>query len=559
MQLRRTLSHIFALAVRSIRVEETRWYTPVIRGGICLLIAAIVMTATNAGGRIDKPGVMLMHVVMWPNLAAVTVLGCTMFTASVAEEKESRTLGLLRMADISPLAILFGKAGPRVLSAAILIGLQVPFVLFAVTLGGVTGTEVLRAYVSLLLYITLLASLATFLSTAAATAGRASGILLGMMLLSSVGIFAVGLAIGNAIGWREAELFWAFCWERFAAWTPINTLMRIGYGGQFGLSRGVIPWEQAAFTLPVSLVAIGAAWLLFDRLAMRTPAEGESTWWQRRRMRHAREATQASLDLRDASRSAAERRPVTHPSGSRRPPVATSAARPSVRAWESAIPWKEFRLTAGGKRSILVRFAVYVGLAIVAALLIEGGDDTLEVSGVFMFTIVAVTLPIELLYAASRIFRYEIDSHTWSSLVLLPRSLRSVVGAKVLGALANALPSLMTAAIASLFLVGDVAEFIEDILRDDEAILVVAYILAIAVGSLTLTALYSLFTRYGAIPLTVVSLFAANVLGAIVFAEVLNTREEPFLFVATFFHVILAIVCAELTIQKLGDLAARGE
>ena len=42
MPVPQTLTNVFALFVRSVRVEESRWYTPIVRGGVCALVLFLV-------------------------------------------------------------------------------------------------------------------------------------------------------------------------------------------------------------------------------------------------------------------------------------------------------------------------------------------------------------------------------------------------------------------------------------------------------------------------------------------------------------------------------------
>ncbi|HBL47256.1 MAG TPA: hypothetical protein DDZ90_28105, partial [Planctomycetaceae bacterium] len=53
------------------------------------------------------------------------------------------------MAGVNPISLLLGKSLPRLVSALILLSIQFPFTLLAITLGGVTFTQVLATYATL--------------------------------------------------------------------------------------------------------------------------------------------------------------------------------------------------------------------------------------------------------------------------------------------------------------------------------------------------------------------------------------------------------------------------
>ena len=75
-------------------------------------------------------------------------------------------LGLLRMTDLNSIAILLGKSTSRLVGAFLMLVVQLPFILLAVTLGGVGLIQILAAYSSLLAYLFLVCNLALLCSVA---------------------------------------------------------------------------------------------------------------------------------------------------------------------------------------------------------------------------------------------------------------------------------------------------------------------------------------------------------------------------------------------------------
>src|SRR5262249_47455071 len=137
----------------------------------------------------------------WLNMVLISLAGISFFATAITEEKEEDTLGLLKMAGIDPVGILLGKSTSRLLGAALLLLVQFPFTLLAITLGGVTLGQVLAAYFSLTAYMVLLANVGLLCSVVFQRGGMASiitGLVLVVYLLAGAGVRAVTLGLVNS-------------------------------------------------------------------------------------------------------------------------------------------------------------------------------------------------------------------------------------------------------------------------------------------------------------------------------------------------------------------------
>ena len=85
------------------------------------------------------------------------------------------------MAGVSSLALLMGKSTPRLIAALILLTVQLPFTMLAITLGGVSIYQVLAAYTCLFAYLVLVANTALFFSVICQRS-RTAGLLTGVFL-----------------------------------------------------------------------------------------------------------------------------------------------------------------------------------------------------------------------------------------------------------------------------------------------------------------------------------------------------------------------------------------
>src|SRR6185312_9394696 len=95
------------------------------------------------------PGLHFFRGIAYLDATFMTLLGVSFFSTAITEEKEEDTLGLMLMAGISPVGILLGKSGSRLIQALLLVTVQYPFMLLAITLGGVTQYQIWCAYVAL--------------------------------------------------------------------------------------------------------------------------------------------------------------------------------------------------------------------------------------------------------------------------------------------------------------------------------------------------------------------------------------------------------------------------
>ena len=133
-----------AMLHRAIRLDARLWRTHLFRLGFALLVYfglwyAQISTAVTLVG---APGLKLFHTMAWLNVVLISLAGISFFSTAITEEKEEETLGLLKLAGVNPLGLLLGKSTSRLLGAILLLLVQLPFTLLAITLGGVTLEQV---------------------------------------------------------------------------------------------------------------------------------------------------------------------------------------------------------------------------------------------------------------------------------------------------------------------------------------------------------------------------------------------------------------------------------
>ena len=140
------LNALLALFGRSVR-DDTRSKTLLwARLGIAVAVLFSILRASSRTFGGGATGLSFFSSVVWMNFVVICVAGMSYFASSITEEKEEGTLGLLRMTDLSPIAILLGKGTSRMIGGLLLLLVQLPFAMLAITLGGVRMDQVMGCY-----------------------------------------------------------------------------------------------------------------------------------------------------------------------------------------------------------------------------------------------------------------------------------------------------------------------------------------------------------------------------------------------------------------------------
>lgn len=413
-------SPLLALFVRSLREDSRSRATYWARLGLgCFLLLILFLFAAKNRWS-NAPGREFFSVVIFFQIAAITLMGLSYFASAVAEEKEEQTLGLLRMTDLSPLSILLGKSTSRLCGALLLLVAQFPFTIMAVTFGGISLGQIVAAYCAVGAFTFLLCNLALLGSVISrGVAGAAT------FCIVVIGLFLVSVPLLHGVQWLlTSYLHWNVSFDRVASgiWTatPIARLSEVlgtGYRG------GAIGW-QVLTNIAFGVGCFLLAWAAFQRFCDREP-----------------EAASA---------------PVRVPAAGTVSTVGTRlrTSRPP-RAWANAIVWKDFYFLCGGRAGFIIRTLAYgSALALDAwGLVTNGAAQSTYGIGLMSLPLMPFVFSIDVAVMASRMFRTELRDQTLSALAVLPGSMRDIVRSKALACLLAALPGLIsTLAVQVLFL-----------------------------------------------------------------------------------------------------------
>ena len=457
-----------ALVRRSLRVDSRDVRPHLFR---CALGAVILFTLTTI--QLERftrtaPGLDLFKWVMYDNYWFITIAGATFFATIVTEEREERTLSLLKLAGVSPPAFILGKWLPKLIGALLLIVIQLPFAILAITLGGVLWQQVGAAYVALLAHLFFVGNLGLLCSVVLQRTSSACGAAVFLLFIFHVFPFVIQSAVNEGLraGTFPAVLgnylvdgcdaAIAMC----ALW-KMTEIMSSGFNDPWGSF-------QVQSNIIAGTVLLGLAWLLFVPFTRNDIEPGES------RLANA---------LRHVIRINKERR-----------------------SWDLALVWKDFHYIGGGPLVILVKCSVYASVVFFFALLVA--DWRLyridhEDLGWSAFIGGWFAIVLELSVLATRVYRTEMTERTWSTLSMLPLSTMEVSYTKLVGALVAIIPAIGCLFSAVLLIPEEVGEIIEDLFRRAGNFLGFSYFCLQVLLGVHLATYLSVVSRWAVWPLAI--------------------------------------------------------
>jgi hypothetical protein len=410
-----------ALLNQAFRADVRQLRTHLLRGAVAGGVLWLLAIVHDSMRWMSAPGLEFFGVLAWLSLVLLSLAGAFYFCSVITEEKEQQTLGLLRMAGVGPGTLLVGKSLGRLSVMLLLMTITLPYWWLAVTLGGVTLTQVAATGVILATHLIFVSQIGTLCSVIFQTTGQAAvaaclliaGIQLGPLLLYEI---LVELRIGAAI---QPAVLQATHW---LALSQLEATLQSGYSGGLFESQAMINTGAAAGLFCLS-------WALFDRFNTYDSLEGVRTSLWRRAVER----------IQDGFSSAIGNGPRTN--------------RPPRRASGNAIIWKDFWLLAGGRKWQRLRMAFFgvctLGSAFLLWIWLFGAPRRYfnydhywgwELGAPLMIWMMFFAA-IEAAYLAGHVFQRELKEQTWDSLRMLPISLRSLCGWKILGCSRALLPA----------------------------------------------------------------------------------------------------------------------
>lgn len=387
----------FALFNWTLRNDASTLRTHLMRGLFSGLMCLVLLVAWFQTLSVGAAGLNLFRAICWMNIIVSTLAAISYFSTSVTEESEAGNLGLLKLAGMGAFSILLGKSTSRLIGAVMLLVVQFPFTLLAITLGGVTLIQIVSAYSAIGAHLILVANLAMSLSVYSRTSGRAAA-WTAMILLLFFGSVPVLRALTP--GLTPQLLSAVDRWAEFHASVSVVECVGTSLEPAF---TGPVLTSQIVFSLVGAVALFLISCLGFERATRRhgSPIRGP------------------------VARSKSLLRALGVP-----------------RAWDRAIAWKEFHYLTGGRVMWCARAAGF-GLLLLNLQFFSdsmGGASWRDISQWLALSVLLVG-GIESVVYAARILFDETRWHTLSLLLLLPMGTRQLISQKVLGCLLAMLPA----------------------------------------------------------------------------------------------------------------------
>lgn len=410
---------LLALLNRALQADSRQWTTSLMRAttaGVLLLVAALM----NQVPMRSSQGLVLMSWLLWIDYAGITLASFSTFASIISEEREQRTLGLLRMTEMNSFSLVVGKWLPRLAVVGLLLFVQLPIAVLALTLGGITLWQIQLGYVALFAYTVMMTAIALLASSVCSTSNRASYAVGGFWFFMTAGppflkLFRAGRSLGS---------FWVMPrWlgdivEQFHE----MSLFR-GFDGILSNQPGEA-WlsSQVIGNTVIGLVAVVLAWFLLEfvllyRLESKPPRKKTS--------------------LLSALVTGRKRE--------------SKVKRPSVvgRCWKYALAWREFHFVCGGTRTLILKLLLYPGIVLMVVSFSAGNGTgirrTLVQTGPRMLALVGfVGLSVEFARVTIQLFSTEVHEQTLGKLVMLPMSVAQLAYTKLAGAALSLIPVVLT-------------------------------------------------------------------------------------------------------------------
>ncbi len=455
---------LIALLTRALRLDARQLRNHVFRLAFVGFIYLSMLWATIWSSMFGAPGLQFFEHIVWLNVLFISCAGVGYFSSAITEEKEEETIGLLQMAGLNHLGILLGKSTSRLIQVILLLIVQFPFMLLAVTLGGVTTQQIIAAYVDLMAYTVLLANTGLVCSVVFQRGGNAAAVTTVLMVMHSVSpvVATAELTFLKASGWTKTN-GWMSAILNSLEWIEESSVLKeLTKVTTTGFNEPVFT-KQVLSNIGVGIFFFGLAWLLFG------PSVNNAA-----------------------------------PGGTTRGGVVKSTSRMKFlspgRCWVNPFVWKDFQFIGGGYLLFVVKLIAYLGLfaGIGGISNIYGsvlGFDFTRVGEIF-FGCMLFAFVVESCISASRVFHDEIRMQTMSSLLMLPRSIPYVGYSKAIGCMLGLTPALLCLGLAVMQLNVTPEAVLRSLIEPAFWGVIMAFLVF-----LHLIALLSLFVKWGALPL----------------------------------------------------------
>lgn len=469
-----------ALLNRSIRGDALTRHAHLLRLAAVGIILLMLLGAHEFAAKAQSgaPGLPFLYSLSNLGIALISLAAVGHFSTAITEEREAGTLGLLLLADLSPLSILLGKSTNRIFSAWLLLAAMFPFTLLSLTLGGLTVSQVAAVILALAGYLFLVANLSLLISVFSRKSGEAATVTALLLVVWLGAPFLVETLRTQLLSQRvivTGSLGNDRLKTLIAELRNCSILVDVAEVCQSQANPG-FPSEQVLVSLAGGLLCFGIAWLRFRRMVL----------------------------VQDFASLPAEQRFSLR---------WTRTSRTSQRPWQAALAWKDFQFIAGGWGLLTAKSLLLAAGIAVCLMFHQFVRNAVALNALtFLRQALAGILAIELLACSTQLYQVERSGGTLTTLLLLPKSILRISCGKAAGCLLASIPTIL-AFVAVWMLPNDLLESSGGGMPAEEgdasALIIIACVILLLSQA---TVLCSLIVRFGSLPL---ALALVLVLGSI--------------------------------------------
>ena len=464
----------------------------------------------------------------------LTLLGVTYFSVAITEEKEEETLPLLRMTGIRNITLLIGKSVPRLAVVLLLILIAAPFLMLAVTLGGVVPEQILASLMGLFCYAFCLSQLGLFASTTARTSSKAVSNTVLLWVVLEFGSWIPTLAAMAFDEWGFGKLEELFTWVAGSLWERTMWHASASY---LMFDRGENVWHpQMTFQLLVGFVFFALSLLCFERFNERAIAQG------------------AASVVSPKNPLAELRRNMLSP----------------LRSWDAAIAWKSWQFLAGGWFwfwTWMIGLPVASISIIIVISVLVGEFAPAEAYGVTLMMVGTGGLIVLLARLLGSLLNREIYEQTMVSLLMLPQKSSVLLRQMATGLLPFILPPLFCFGLGYLWMLMVEPRFVEDTVE----LLMEPWFwatLSWAVVTISLGTLLSVYLRHGGMMVGIaVCVFILPFMGGMMLTAFgmlfrgIGAADDFFQYIVPIFvlmsHVVICLTLYKLILRRVEEIGAK--
>jgi len=417
---------ILALVNRSLSLDCRQRGTNFVRAFAIMAMVVVILVSQLVGMRLS--GLIFASWLIWLNYVGITLAGLSWLASAISEEREQRTLSLLRLTDVNSASLILGKWLPRLVVVLMLLAIQFPMAVLSITLGGLTIHQLVTAFVGLVAYALLMTSIGVLWSCACESSRRASMMAGLTWLCLTSGPFMVKSFFPRA--WYTRLPHWLVAWVFDPAYDVLDAVHSMSMFRKLfwvlavGRSEVIFDAQTVGNTL-VGFAALALAWFVLEYL---TKYNLEATPPRPLRL--------SQLVPRFLKR---KRRPGQ-----------------TGRCWRNALAWKEFHFVAGSWRAVVTKILVYPAMALGVVSFSAGGGTSLsqmwsQIGGGTLFGVGIAALIVETTTMSARLFGAEVRHGTLHELMLLPLTPRQIGYGKLCGWAPALVPALLMVGVSPVF------------------------------------------------------------------------------------------------------------